>query len=123
MSNAKRATTNLSMITLDCADPQKLADFYSSLTGWSVTSSDPDSAQLEGGPVTFALQRIDGYTAPGWPDDAKHAHLDFSVTDVDASIEAMEKRGAKRPEFQPGGGEWVVMQDPEGHPFCISAAG
>jgi len=25
------------------------------------------------------------------------------------------------PEFQPGDG-WVVLTDPAGHPFCISAA-
>ncbi len=29
--------------------------------------------------------------------------------------------GATRPEFQPGDG-WVVLTDPAGHPFCISAA-
>ncbi|MFG2088608.1 VOC family protein [Spirillospora sp. NPDC048824] len=28
--------------------------------------------------------------------------------------------GASRPEFQPGGGEWTVLTDPEGHPLCIA---
>jgi hypothetical protein len=28
--------------------------------------------------------------------------------------------GATKPDFQPGGGDWIVLQDPEGHLFCLA---
>ena len=42
----------------------------------------------------------------------------------DASVLAAVKLhratvGLPRPDFQPGGGDWVVLADPEGHLFCL----
>jgi hypothetical protein len=30
--------------------------------------------------------------------------------------------GATKPDHQPGGDTWVVLIDPEGHPFCVTAS-
>jgi predicted enzyme related to lactoylglutathione lyase len=109
-------------IILDCADPKGLAEFYRNATGWRITDSDADSAYLGDGPVQLAFQRVDGYQGPGWPDAGKHAHLDFAVADVAAAVTALLALGATKPEFQPGGDQWTVLADPEGHPFCIAAA-
>ncbi|WP_461012378.1 VOC family protein, partial [Streptomyces capparidis] len=46
----------------------------------------------------------------------------FRVPDVEGAVEELLALGAGRPEFQPGGKEWVVLTDPEGHPFCLAAA-
>jgi len=117
------ATARLSAIVIDCAAPGPLAEFYRTLTGWEVTSSDADFVFLgNGGPVQLGLQRVAGYRAPGWPDPAKHAHLDLKVTDVAQAVKELLAAGATKPEFQPGGDEWVVLADPEGHPFCLAAA-
>jgi predicted enzyme related to lactoylglutathione lyase len=116
-------TTTLSAIVIDCADPTALASFYAAATGWRVTGDGDDFRTVEGGPVPLSFQRIDGYQAPGWPDDRKHAHLDITVPDVAIARKELTALGATVPEFQPGEGEWTVLLDPEGHPFCIMAAG
>ncbi|MFI9580888.1 VOC family protein [Streptomyces sp. NPDC052236] len=115
------ALAQFSAITIDCADPATLAEFYQKATGWDITSSDQDFASLgDGGPIQVAFQRIEGYQAPGWPDDRKHAHLDLTVTDLESAAKELLALGASMPEFQPGDGEWVVLTDPEGHPFCLT---
>lgn len=116
------AIAALSTVIIDCADPAALAEFYGKVTGWPVTYRDDDAVHLGDGSMSLGFQRIDGYQGPGWPDAAKHAHLDFAVTDVDSAVKELLSAGATLPEFQPGEGEWTVMADPEGHLFCIAAA-
>src|SRR2546430_2383822 len=89
----------------DCADPAALAAFYGKALGWEVTYSDDDTVQL-GGPVGLGFQRVAGYRGPGWPDDAKHAHLDFKVGDLESAVEEFVALGATKPDFQPGGTDW-----------------
>jgi predicted enzyme related to lactoylglutathione lyase len=116
------ANAELTAIIIDCADPKALAGFYQNITGWQITHSDDDSAYLGEGPIQLAFQRVDGYQGPRWPDAAKHAHLDFTVADLDATTKELLALGATKPDFQPGEGHWTVLADPEGHPFCIAAA-
>ncbi|WP_063025224.1 VOC family protein [Nocardia niwae] len=112
----------LAAIIIDCAAPKAMAEFYRHVTGWEITHIDDDSAYLGGGPIQLAFQRIDGYRGPGWPDAGKHAHLDFTVADVESATGRLLALGATVPEFQPGQGQWTVLADPEGHLFCIAAA-
>jgi len=115
------AIATVSTIILDCADAKALGEFYRTATGWEVASADDDFVYLDnGGPVQLAFQRVPGYAAPGWPDARKQAHLDLKVADLDKATADLVAAGATKPEFQPGDG-WVVLVDPAGHPFCISA--
>jgi predicted enzyme related to lactoylglutathione lyase len=109
----------LTTLVLDCADPAALAAFYAKALGWEVTYSDDDTVQLGGGPVGLGFQRVDGYRGPAWPDDAKHAHLDLRVGNLEEAVAQFRSLGATKPDFQPGGGDWVVLADPEGHLFCL----
>lgn len=113
-------TSKLSAIIIDCADPARLTEFYRVATGWELTHADADSARLgNGGPIDLGFQRIKGYRGPGWPDDAKHYHLDLTYPNVDEWIHRLLAAGASRPEFQPEGPDWTVLADPEGHLFCV----
>ncbi|HTS98029.1 MAG TPA: VOC family protein [Streptosporangiaceae bacterium] len=114
------ATANLRAVVIDCADPAALAEFYRKLTGLDISYSDDTYVDLGGGPLKLGFQRIEGYRGPGWPDPAKHAHLDFTVADLPSAADEAVTLGAGRPEFQPGGESWVVLTDPEGHPFCLT---
>jgi predicted enzyme related to lactoylglutathione lyase len=116
-------TAKISTLTIDCADPRSLAQFYAPLLGTPIDQSSADYVTLAGGAVQLAFQRIDGYKAPAWPDEQKHTHLDLTVPDLDAAVEALLASGATRPEFQPGDGDWIVLADPEGHVFCVMAEG
>ncbi|MFD4402492.1 VOC family protein [Nocardia sp. NPDC058499] len=113
---------NLAAITLDCASPTVMAEFYREVTGWKITHADDDSAYLGEGPIQLAFQRVEGYQGPGWPDAGKQAHLDFTVAEVKTATERLCTLGATVPEFQPGQGQWTVLVDPEGHLFCLAAA-
>jgi hypothetical protein len=114
---------DLGAIVFDCANPADLAAFYRAATGWNETYSDDEYVYLgNGGPVQLAFQRIEGYESPGWPNPAKHAHLDLKVADLVQAEKELVAAGATRPDFQPGDGKWVVLLDPEGHPFCIAPA-
>ncbi|GIF66793.1 glyoxalase [Asanoa ishikariensis] len=112
---------NLAAIVIDTADPAKLAGFYAELTGWAPGYQDDDFHYLENknGPK-LGFQRVADYQGPGWPDPAKHAHLDFSVPDLAKGVERALQLGAGKPDFQPGD-TWVVLTDPEGHPFCLTS--
>ncbi len=115
------ALANLATVILDCADPARLADFYSTVTAWPRTYADDDFVFIGDGGVQLGFQRVEGYRPAGWPDPAKHAHLDFKVSDVDGAVAALCAAGATKPDFQPGDGNWLVLVDPEGHPFCVAA--
>jgi predicted enzyme related to lactoylglutathione lyase len=112
----------IATVVVDSADPSALAEFYRRTTGLEVTSSDEDFVSLGGrGTLQLAFQRVPGYRAPAWPDGGAHVHLDLTVADVDAATRELVALGATVPEFQPGAGAWVVLTDPEGHPFCLAA--
>ena len=113
------ALAELTTIVIDCADPGSLAEFYRAVTAWEVIYRDEECVQLGGGPIQLGFQRIEGYRPPNWPDPAKHAHLDLKVSDLDHVVKELLAIGANKPDFQPGGDEWVVLTDPEGHPFCL----
>ncbi|MCE7003469.1 VOC family protein [Kibdelosporangium philippinense] len=113
----------LTTVVIDSAAPLALAKFYQAVTGWELTSGTDDFAALGGGPVGLAFQFVPGYQAGGWPDAGKHVHLDFEVDDVAVAIKELEHLGATKPEFQPGGDDWTVLQDPEGHAFCLVPRG
>jgi predicted enzyme related to lactoylglutathione lyase len=117
-----RAT--IAAVVLDAADPPALAEFYRKVTGWEFDAADEDFVSLRHeGAVRLTLQRVVGHRAPAWPDVSAHAHLDLAVDDPAGAVAEMLALGATRPEFQPGGDDWVVLADPEGHVFCVAAAG
>jgi predicted enzyme related to lactoylglutathione lyase len=115
-------SARLTAIIIDCAAPKELAEFYRHLTGWEITHNDDDYTYLGDGPIQLAFQRVTGYRGPGWPDPAKHAHLDFQVADLETATEDLLALGATKPGFQPGEGQWITLADPEGHLFCITTA-
>jgi predicted enzyme related to lactoylglutathione lyase len=71
--------------------------------------------------VQLGFQRIARYQGPAWPDPAKHLHVDLKVDDVEVAAKSFVELGASRPDFQPGNGEWIVLTDPAGHRFCVTA--
>lgn len=76
----------LSGIVLDCADAQRLAEFYGALLGWPREEAGPGWAALSApGGWTLAFQQVPGYTPPVWPwregAQGQMMHLDFHVKD------------------------------------------
>ncbi|MFF9624568.1 VOC family protein [Streptomyces griseosporeus] len=114
----------LTAITLDCADPLRLAAFYQQATGYAPhPRSDGEFAGLlrEDG-LFLGFQRVDGYRAPQWPGQGvpQQLHLDFAVADLDEAENLLLAMGATKPEHQPDESRWRVLLDPAGHPFCLT---
>ncbi len=114
----------LAMVTLDCADPQAEAAFWSAALGWQVAHAEDEYAMLTGGSSALGFGRVEGYSPPAWPDDAgvKQFHFDLAVDDLTAAADALVALGATVPDVQPGGDRWRVLLDPAGHPFCLTHA-
>ena len=117
--------TKLIATTIDCPEPRKLAAFYQALTGWALTYEDDEYAGLEpagGAQPGVNFQRVEGYTAPQWPDQGapQQFHLDFYTDeDLDTAEAAALVLGATTAPHQPQPDRWRVMLDPAGHPFCL----
>jgi catechol 2,3-dioxygenase-like lactoylglutathione lyase family enzyme len=120
------AIARYSGVSMDCADPAALADFYRRMLELEITYTSEDFVFLgEMGPQGIGFVRVANYEPPTWPkpDVPKQAHMEFAVDDLDAGEEALLKLGATKPAEQPQPDRWRVMLDPAGHPFCISNMG
>ena len=117
------AIARLAMVTLDTADPAASAAFWSGMLGWDVTYSEGDYAMLTGPSNALGFGRVEGYVAPGWPNEngSKQFHFDLAVDDLDQAQERAVELGATVADPQPGE-TWRVLLDPDGHPFCLTKA-
>ncbi len=112
-------------ITIDCVDPQRLADFYAELLGWEKTALSGNCVQVRmpGQPMRFLCEREEDYVPPVWPEtpgaQQKMLHLDFTVSDLAKAVAKAEALGAVRTQKQYNPNQWITMLDPAGHPFCL----
>jgi catechol 2,3-dioxygenase-like lactoylglutathione lyase family enzyme len=108
---------SLVAISLDCPDPQRLADFYRELLGgrqlWAKTSS----VGIEVAGAVMVAQRVEVHVPPAWP-GTSIVHLDLTADDLELAVDRAVALGATVPE-QPDT-RWRVLLDPAGHPFCLT---
>ncbi|GAA4255618.1 VOC family protein [Dactylosporangium darangshiense] len=120
------AVARVGSVTLDCADPRGLADFYQAVTGAIREHDSSDQvalAPVQPGGINLCFQRVPDYRPPRWPDPAapQQFHLDLYAPDPSGAAERLLALGATRAATQPGDGRWTVFLDPAGHPFCLAA--
>jgi predicted enzyme related to lactoylglutathione lyase len=112
----------LTYVTLDCADAEVLAHFWSDALGWNIEYLAEDGAVLadpSGAPPRLFLQPV------AEPKTVKNRmHPDLTVSDLDAEEARLVKLGAIRRERHdvPEGRRSYVMADPEGNEFCLNQA-
>jgi Glyoxalase-like domain len=109
-------------VTLDCADPAPLGQFWAALLDGRVVTSTPTVVVVLSSVVDVAMVTVDDYVPPTWPDDAvpKQLHLDIATRDVEAAAVEAERLGARRATTQPQPDDFLVLFDPAGHPFCFT---
>ncbi len=117
----------INSVTVDCLRPNVLADFYKNFLGWNTVFASDDfvSISTPGFPVRLGFQLNEDYMPPVWPEEPgrqqQMEHLDFKAANRDDML-AMRAHalmcGATEAEHQ-FSEDWIVMFDPEGHPFCI----
>ena len=125
-------TSRLTEINVDCADPQRLAEFWCAVLGYAVLDSTDELVEIgpDRGPDAELLAAV--RRAPVAPSlffavvpEGKtvknRLHLDVSPIDSTQAEEVarLEARGATRVDVGQGEVSWVVMASPEGNEFCV----
>ena len=106
-------------VSLDCANPAELAEFYLRLLGGRVLWRRPSSVGVLVPGVLLVPQRVEGYQPPSWP-GSSIVHLDLTAGDeLDEPVERAVALGARLADPQPDP-RWRVLLDPAGHPFCVT---
>ena len=108
-------------ITVDCADPARLAAFWSALLEIPLTDEHegPDWATV--GSRSADLPRLTFQRVAEAKTTKVRLHLEVLVDDIDtgrAGVEALGGRwSGERHDYDEG--VVVVMRDPEDHEFCL----
>jgi predicted enzyme related to lactoylglutathione lyase len=112
-------TVRLSGITVDCADPRRLADFWAALLGGGISVPLPGWLRLGG--QSEAQPVINFQPVPEPKRGKARIHLDLAVGDIDAAVDTVTRLGGRsldeRHDYDEG--VVVVMADPEGNEFCL----
>ena len=119
-------------VCIDCANAERLADFYCHLLGWQITARDGDGwvqARDPNGGVGLNFQSERWYQPPTWPEQpeeqTKMLHFEILVDDLEAAVAHATAAGATV-AHQPADRDQSglrVMLDPAGHPFCLFVQG
>jgi len=108
-----------SAVTIDCLDPERVADFWSALLGRDRGPSEPGWVYL--GSRDDELPRLVFQPVPEAKAGKTRIHLDLEVDDIAAAVATVIDLGGRatgeRHDYD--GGVVVVMQDPEGSEFCL----
>jgi catechol 2,3-dioxygenase-like lactoylglutathione lyase family enzyme len=109
----------LELAAFDAPDIEKVADFYTKLTGWEIVRSVPGWITIRAGDgQEVAFQLAPDHVAPEWPgqEHPQQFHLDLQVDGTEAAAERAVSLGATRLASGP---TWVTLADPAGHPFDL----
>ena len=109
----------LANVTFDCADPRRLADFWSQAIGYSIKDANAHFAALmppaPGSPTLLFLRVPEPRTVKN------RVHLDLMADDREAEVERVIGLGATRGETRAEYGiTWTTLHDPEGNELCIA---
>jgi predicted enzyme related to lactoylglutathione lyase len=108
------------MVTIDCADPGRLAEFWTRALDYRVAGEWDGYILLvpDGGATGMPL----GLQPVPEPRVAKNrVHIDFEAADRPAEVARLVELGAALlREEKAGDNAWSVLEDPEGNCFCVS---
>jgi len=113
-------TIQLHNVTLDCADPQRVAAFWSEALGRPIDDGASDG---------FVSIGMNDRAQPGWffikvPEGKtvkNRAHFVLQADDRETEVTRLLGLGAtKVGEYDEYGERWTTLQDVEGNEFCVA---
>ena len=115
-------TSELHAVTVDAANPGRLADFWSQMLGYKVVYDSAEEVAIdkpdESGPEVLFIKVPEGKSVKN------RLHFDLRPDDQDAEVERALALGARHVDIGQGRDPettWKVLADPEGNEFCILA--
>jgi Glyoxalase-like domain len=112
-------TVRLDTITIDCADPVRLATFWAEALGFVASDLDPEGSWIDD--PTGGVRGIYFQVVPEAKVVKDRIHLDLRPAVAMADeVERLTGLGATVVgRVDEGGSAWTVLQDPEGNEFCV----
>ncbi len=111
----------LTEIAVDCAEPARVAAFWSAVLGWEVQEGNGYLwMSASGVPATPDLKLV--FVAVPEPKSVKNrVHIDVNPRGCDQAdeVERLVALGARHVDIGQGEVPWVVLADPEGNEFCV----
>ena len=104
-------------VTIDCAEPARLADFWAAALGFEVAFSSEEEVVIE--PRTDSCPAVLFIKVPDAKTGKNRIHLDLNPDDQKAEVERLKELGAREVDIGQRDVTWVVMADPEGNEFCV----
>ena len=114
-------------LVLDCADPERLADFWQEAIGFEDRSGDGDPyITLSRSDLRRPLNHLTLQKVPEAKTVKNRCHIDLFCGDVHGEVERLTSLGASVTTRMPEGATgddlfFAEMADPEGHEFCVIA--
>jgi predicted enzyme related to lactoylglutathione lyase len=105
---------------IDCNDPERVANFWSGVLGWTVNEKDGDYWMSESGaPYPDLLLVFVRVPEPKTVKNRMHIDVCPKGCERDEEVERLLALGATRVDVGQGDQPWVVLADPEGNEFCV----
>ena len=113
---------NMGGITIDCAEPRALAEFWTKALDLEIAfDAEGYFVQLRS-PANPAQPYLGLQKVPEARAGKNRVHIDFSTDDREGEVERLVALGASRGEDQSVPGlTWTVLRDPEGNEFCVGS--
>ncbi len=107
-------------LVLDCADPQRLAEFWAAALEYVSVGSAGSYVALyprDGSGPKLLLQRVEESKA-----SKNRMHIDIETSDIQVESDRLIALGARQVCDGPcteHGSTWILMADPEENEFCV----
>ena len=120
--SSRVAVARRGVISIDCADSRRLAEFWTAMLGGEVMFTNGGNVVIRTEWVWLCMMQVSDHRPPTWPDGdvPKQIHLDLAVDNLEEAVAEAVQLGARQPPEQPNRDQWRVMLDPAGHPFCLT---
>jgi predicted enzyme related to lactoylglutathione lyase len=114
----------LGWIQIDCADPVRLAAFWSQVLGVEIDSTPLGEPPHYVGLIPASPNEpvISFHRVPETKTAKNRLHFDVAVDEVESATVRIQVLGGGRlpsDDFHEYGYHWRVMADPEGNEFCL----
>jgi catechol 2,3-dioxygenase-like lactoylglutathione lyase family enzyme len=118
--------SRISELVIDCRDPQRLAEFWCAVLGFTVLDIEDGAIEIGppdgfGGPMPTLI--LSPSTDPRTGKLPLHIDVNPTDRDQDAELERLLALGARPVDVgQTGEESWHCLADPEGNEFCLLKA-
>lgn len=113
---------NMGGITIDCAEPRKLAKFWTRALDLEVAFDADGYFLMLHAPANPTQPYLGLQKVPEEKAGKNRVHIDFSTDDPDGEIARLVALGATAGDkHEVPGLAWTVLFDPEGNEFCVGS--